>query len=53
MEERSLATAEQNKIFSQELERLHLTDNRLSLELKHLQILAAQHGWREDPAGDR
>jgi hypothetical protein len=47
MEERSAAALEQNKMFHQELERLTLTDNRLSLELKELQIAAASHGWKE------
>jgi hypothetical protein len=47
MEERSAVAIEQNKIFHQELERLTLTDNRLSLELKNLQIAAARHGWKE------
>lgn len=49
MEERSQAASEQTKVFHQELERLTLTDNRLSLEMKQLQIIAAQHGWRERP----
>jgi len=46
MNERSIAYKEQQTIFHQELERLTLTDNRLSLELKRLQIQAAQHGWK-------
>jgi len=46
MEERSAAAIEQNKMFHQEMERLTLTDNRLSLELKELQIAAARHGWK-------
>jgi hypothetical protein len=49
MEERSQANAEQTKIFHQELERLTLTDARLSLRLENFRVLAAQHGWKEDP----
>lgn len=49
MDERSQMTKEQMVVFHNELERLTLTDNHLSLELKHLQIIAAEHGWKEDP----
>lgn len=48
MEERSAAAIEQNKTIHQELERLTLTDSRLSLELMELQIAAARHGWKEE-----
>jgi hypothetical protein len=47
MDERSQITKEQMQAFHSELERLTLTDNRLSLELKRLQIAAAQHGWKD------
>lgn len=50
MEERSQASIEQNKLFRQELEHGTLVDARLSLEIKHLQIIAAQHGWKETPS---
>lgn len=46
MEERSQQAMEQAKQFSTEIERLRLTDARLSLELKDLQIEAARHGWK-------
>jgi hypothetical protein len=45
--ERSMYTKEQMQVFHNELERLTLTDNRLSLELKRLQIQAAEHGWKQ------
>lgn len=47
MEERSQTAKEQFQLFHQELERLTVTDTRLSLELKRLQIAAAQHGWKD------
>ena len=50
MEERSQASIEQNKLFRQELEHGTLVDARLSLEIKHLQIIAAQHGWKDAPS---
>lgn len=46
MDERSQFTKEQMQTFHAELERLNLTDTRLSLELKQLQIQAARHGWK-------
>jgi hypothetical protein len=49
MDERAISSKEQQIAIVQEQSRLNLVDARLSLELKHLQILAAQHGWREQP----
>jgi hypothetical protein len=46
MDERGQATKEQMTILHQELERLTLTDNRLSLQLNKLQLQAAEHGWK-------
>lgn len=49
MEERSQAQVEQTKAFREEQLKQDLVSSRLSLELKHLQIMAAQHGWKEGP----
>jgi hypothetical protein len=36
----------QNKNFQTELDRQYMTTNRVSLEMKDLQIEAAAHGWK-------
>ena len=51
MDERSQISKEQMIVFHQDLERMTLTHNRLSLEVKQIQILAAQHGWKDSPDG--
>jgi hypothetical protein len=40
---------ERSQITTEDLKAIKLTNARLSLEVKHLQILAAQHGWKESP----
>lgn len=53
MDERSHTAKEQMQIFHAELERLTNTDNKLSAEVKALQLQAAEHGWKENRDGRR